>query len=116
MTIAVEMSAAEGKVALLAVDSRRPRGSGHGPGDRAAAGPGVGSLQHPILTALDGGAKPAAITGEQVLNEILDLITDRLPHLALDDPARPRLAAFAPALGAALGRPRATAVEARPPA
>jgi hypothetical protein len=75
-----------------------------------AAGPEE-ATQHPILTALEGGASNGSITGEQVLNEILDLLTDRLPRLALHDPARPHLAAFAPALGAALGRPRAAAVE-----
>lgn len=56
------------------------------------------------------------VTGQQVLNEILDLITRRLPQLAADDPARPGLAAFAPALGAALGRPPAVAVAESPPA
>jgi hypothetical protein len=65
-----------------------------------AAGPEE-ATQHPILTALEGGASNGSITGEQVLNEILDLLTDRLPRLALHDPA----------LGAALGRPRAAAVE-----
>jgi hypothetical protein len=47
-----------------------------------------------------------ATSGEQVLTEVLDLITDRLRHLPLDDPARPQLVALAPALAEALGRPR----------
>lgn len=48
-----------------------------------------------------------AAIGEQVLNEILDLLNDRLPSIPTDDPTRPHLAVLAPALSAALGRPPA---------
>lgn len=71
-------------------------------------------MQHPILTSHPGGRDAvegaAKVTGESVLNEVYDLIRHRLPHLQPDDPARPYLAALGPALGEALGRPRAVAV------
>jgi hypothetical protein len=69
------------------------------------------SHQPPILTVHDGQSD-SGITGEFVLNEIFDLIRRRLPMLPATDPARPHLAALAPALGDALGRPRAVAVPA----
>lgn len=67
--------------------------------------------QRPILKVHDGGCDADGnISGESVLNEIFDLLRHRLPLLAATDPARPHLAALAPALGDALGRPRAVAV------
>jgi hypothetical protein len=73
-------------------------------------------MQHPILTAIDGQAGRAPqITGETVLNEVFDLVRRRLPYLSATDPARPHLAALAPALAEALGRPRAVAVPVEPP-
>jgi hypothetical protein len=45
------------------------------------------------------------VSGRTVLNEVCDLIADRLPRIPYDDPARPALAALAPRLAAELGRP-----------
>lgn len=60
------------------------------------------------LTIIPSGrANPGARdenTGEALLNDIYDLIVQRLPRLPLTDPARPALAALSPQLGRALGR------------
>ncbi len=51
------------------------------------------------------------IDGGSVLNEILDLVCARLPHIPADDPVRPHLAALAPLLGRELGHPPLRAVD-----
>ncbi len=48
--------------------------------------------------------------GERLLNDVFDLICERLPTLPLEDPARPALTALVPMLGQALGRPRVVRV------
>src|SRR5436305_1230704 len=66
------------------------------------------------LTVHEGGRGADMVTGETVLNEVFDLIRLRLPFIGASDPARPYLAALAPALAEALGRPRAAVVPAEP--
>lgn len=61
--------------------------------------------QSPILTSLDGGADATLYDGEELLNEVFDLMRRRLPKIPVDDPARPALTALLPALAESLGRP-----------
>lgn len=50
-------------------------------------------------------ANTTTLTGAQLLSDVLDVITDGLPRLAPDDPARPPLSRLAPLLARELGRP-----------
>ncbi len=45
-------------------------------------------------------------TGEALLNDVFDMLSERLPYLPLEDPARPALAALCPMLAQSLGRSR----------
>lgn len=51
--------------------------------------------------------------GEQLANDVFDIIHRGLPRLAADDPLRPAFAAWLPVLGEALGRPRLQPVDPR---
>lgn len=62
-------------------------------GDRATEAPEVNSMQHPILTALDGGAQTVA--GEVVLAGIGTILNRLLPDVPQTDPLRPALVALA---------------------
>jgi hypothetical protein len=62
------------------------------------------------LTAVPKPTGEGSDSGESLLNDVFDLIAERLPQLPLDDPTRPALAATLPLLGAGLGRPRAMLV------
>lgn len=57
------------------------------------------------LTPVATPAGPDQDTGEALLNDVFDLIAERLPRLPLDDPARPALAVLCPLMGQSLGRP-----------
>jgi hypothetical protein len=50
-------------------------------------------------------------TGEALANDLYDLIAERLPRIPMDDPAREVFARHLPAVGDALGRPRALLIE-----
>jgi hypothetical protein len=88
------------RVRRIAIPGSRVAGTGGlaSPGDRAAEGPG-GPMQHqpPILTALDGEGRQ--ITGEDLLAGIGELLNQRLPDVAPEDPYRPALVALASAAG-----------------
>lgn len=56
------------------------------------------------LTAYDGG-REGRLSGEEVLDELFDLIRLRLPRLAPEDPVHGSLSRLAPYLGQSLGRP-----------
>lgn len=62
------------------------------------------SVQHPILTALDGGAEDQKVTGEMVLAGIGEILSRLLPDVPVDDPYRAALVSLAAASGC---RPRA---------
>lgn len=82
------------------LDSRLDDGSGiDGPGDTAAEVSGGPSMQHPILTKLDGGGEH--VDGDSIMNELGGLLATRLPLLSADDPYAPALRSLA----ASLGRP-----------
>lgn len=66
--------------------------------------------QSPILTAHDGGGEQDS--GEQLLNDVFDLIRRRLPRLACDDPVRVSLTAVMPELARRLDRPHVMPVRA----
>lgn len=91
--------------ATVAADPGSRQGSR---GDEAAEGTG-GPVQHPILTPHDGGR--GEYDGEALLNDVFDLMRRRLPHLRLDDPVRPTVAALLPHLAEALGRPAVALVQ-----
>lgn len=63
------------------------------------------TMQHPILTALDGGAKQ--VPGEVVLDGIGEILSRLLPDVPQDDPYRPALVALACAAGCQRTEPRA---------
>ena len=70
-------------------------------------------MQHPILTALDGGGETYG--GEQLVNDVFDFIRRSLPRLAADDPYRAPLLAMMPVLAEQLGRPLVLPVRASQP-
>lgn len=55
------------------------------------------------LTSYDGGG--GGLSGDQVLDEVFDLISRRLPRLRPDDPVREILGACLPGVARDLGRP-----------
>ena len=55
-----------------------------------------------ITTIYDGG-READLTGEEVLEEVFDLIRRLLPRLHPDDPVRASFLRLAPMLGTSLG-------------
>lgn len=61
------------------------------------------------LRSYDGGGE-GVLSGNEVLNEVYDLLRRRLPDLSPDDPARPALAATLTDLAPMLGRPTAEIV------
>lgn len=77
--------------------------SGGGPGENAAAGMEAPSMQHPILTPLDGDGIQR--DGQEVLVEVFDVIRRSLPDVPPTDPYRPVLSWFLTQLGPRLGRP-----------
>lgn len=66
--------------------------------------------QHPILTPLDGGGAKE-YDGDDLMNEVFDLMRHRLPRLRMTDPHRPVVSEFLAALGPRLGRDRLVAVQ-----
>lgn len=66
-------------------------------GGDTAAGPGETDMQHPILTALDGGAN--RVDGQLVLEGIGVILGHLLPDVPADDPYRAALVALACAAG-----------------
>jgi hypothetical protein len=92
-----------GRTVLVPVSRVAGTGSLAGtPGDRAAVGPGGPTMQHqpPLLTAHEGEGRQ--ITGEDLLAGIGELLSQRLPDVALEDPYRPALVALASAAGCRL--------------
>lgn len=81
-------------------DARSEQGSGDDP----AEAPGVVRMDRPILTPHDGCGEH--YDGENLMNEIFDLIRRRLPLLPPGDPVRRVMHALLPRLAVALGRPR----------
>lgn len=67
-------------------------------------------LQHPILTGHDGGKGAGTYTGDQLMNEVYDLMVSRLPLLETDDPHRVTISCFLARLAPRLDRDRLTAV------
>lgn len=61
--------------------------------------------QRPLMRGLEGG-RQGGLTGQDLLEEVFDLIRRRLPLLADDDPVRGSLSATLTALAPELGRPR----------
>jgi hypothetical protein len=57
------------------------------------------------FTVHDGSDGVEMLSGEDVLDEIYDLIAARLPQMAIDDPVRACLMRLAPVLGSSVGRP-----------
>lgn len=58
-----------------------------------------------LLTVHEGGKQPVGHqAGQDLLEDVFDLIRRRLPALAVDDPVRIRLAKILPLLGRHLGR------------
>lgn len=82
--------------------------SGGRPGENAAEGMEAPSMQHPILTALDGDGVQR--DGHEVLVEVFDVIRRSLPDVPPADPYRPVLSWFLTQLGPRLGRPDLVAV------
>lgn len=70
--------------------------------------------QHPILRSLDGGAGQPHYTGDDLMNEVYELMLTRLPQLAVDDPDRPRVMRLLPAMATALGRVHEPLLQAAP--
>ncbi len=50
-------------------------------------------------------ARHELVSGREVLEELCDVLTERLPRLDPRDPAYPALASLAPQLARLLGRP-----------
>ncbi len=50
-------------------------------------------MQHPLMRVLDGAGE-AALTGEEVLTQVAELIADRLPLIPFHDPDRGQLVAL----------------------
>jgi hypothetical protein len=75
-------------------------------------------VQHPVIQSIEKAAlarEPNPDSGEQLLNDIFDLISERLPRLPREDPARPALARLCPMLAEALERPRVAEARATRP-
>ena len=70
--------------------------------------------QHPILRSLDGGGGQPHYTGDDLMNEVYELMLNRLPQLAVDDPDRPRVMRLLPAMASALGRVHEPLLQAAP--
>lgn len=74
------------------------------PGDEAVVAPEDTSMQHPILTALEGGAQK--VSGDVVMDGISEILSRLLPDVPQDDPYRPALVALGLAAGCRQTEPR----------